>query len=105
MVVRLKLGTGTRFERRRGKNRVIASVAGALLVPVALMAYVMGIWRLAADIGVAREFVVAGLFSHWQVWMVLGAAIHLVAYALTRYGRGGELALPGVITLFPGRRA
>ena len=96
MVVRLQLGSGKRFRRRPGKNRQVAAVTGALLVPIALMAYVMGIWRVASDLGAAREFAIAGLFSHWQVWMVLGAAVHLAAYALTRYGRGSALAVPGI---------
>jgi hypothetical protein len=107
VIIRLQLGTGRRFERKRGKNRQVASIFGALLVPVALMAYVMGIWRLASDMGIAGEFAGAGIFSHWQVWMVLGAVIHLVGYSLTRYGRGGKLAMPAVIsgamTFFPGR--
>jgi hypothetical protein len=103
VIVRLQLGAGRRYQRRRGKNRQVASALGALLVPVALMAYVMGIWRLASDMGIAGEFAVGGIFSHWQVWMILGAAIHVVGYTLTRYGRGGALQMPGVIGAFPGR--
>jgi len=98
VIVRLQLGTGRRFRRGRGKNRQVASAFGALLVPAALMAYVMGIWRLASDMGLAGEFGGAGIFSHWQVWMILGAAVHLTGYALTRYGRGGKLAMPAFIS-------
>jgi len=103
MIVRLKLGAGKRVERRRGKNRQAASVLGALLVPVALMGYAMGVWRVASDIGIAQAFAISGLFSHWQVWMVLSAGVHLVGYALTRYGRGGDLEIPALVTVFPGR--
>ena len=103
MIVRLQLGTGRRFERRRGKNRQVASALGALLMPVTLMAYVMGVWRLASDIGAAAPFALSGLFSHWQVWMLLGVALHVASYALSRYGRGGELQVPGLVTMFPGR--
>jgi hypothetical protein len=105
MRVRLQLGTGRRLQRRRGKNRQVASALGALLMPVALMGYVMGIWRLASDMGVAGAFTVGGLFSHWQVWMVSAVAVHVVSYALTRYGRGGELQVPGLVTMFPRRPA
>jgi hypothetical protein len=101
MVVRLQLGSGKRFRRARGKNRQTVSALGALLMPIALMAYVMGVWRLASEMGFAGEFAVDGLFSHWQVWMVLGAAVHLLAYSLTRYGRSGLLHVPRLITVFP----
>jgi hypothetical protein len=103
MQVRLQLGTGKRFQRRRGKNRHLAAATGALLEPAALMAYVMGIWRLASDMGLAGQFAIEGLFSHWQVWMVLGAVIHLASYALTRYSRSGQLEVPKVITILPVR--
>jgi hypothetical protein len=89
MKVRFRFGEGRRVSRRRGKNRRLAAAAAALLVPIALMAYVMGLWRLASDLGLAGEFALEGIFSHWQVWIASGLALSLAASALNRYGHGG----------------
>jgi hypothetical protein len=68
---------------------------GALLTPAALMALVLGCWRLASDLNLTGEFVIArGLFSHWQVWMVLAGILQTCASVLNRYGRGGREAMP-----------
>jgi hypothetical protein len=76
---------------------------GALLIPAALMAYVLGVWRLASDIGVAGEFGISGVFSHWQIWILIAAVLHISAYVLSRYGRGGDLRVPQALMshLFP----
>jgi hypothetical protein len=58
------------------------------------MAYVLGFWRLSSDIGVTHEFGLAGTLSHWQVWVAVGVTLHITAYVLNRYGRGGEMHLP-----------
>ncbi len=71
---------------------------GALLIPASLMAYVLGFWRLASDIGVTNEFAIRGLFSHWQIWIVTAVVLHVAAGVLTRYGRGGEFHLPSALT-------
>jgi len=63
------------------------------------MAYVLGFWRLASDMGLAGEFPFSGLFSHWQVWIPLGALLHLGSASLKKYGQGGELNLPRILTL------
>jgi hypothetical protein len=94
VIVRLKLGRGRAVRNQRGKNRRFASAFGALLIPAALMAYVLGFWKLASDMGMTSEFAIRGLFSHWQLWVATGAALHITASVLNRYGRGGELHLP-----------
>lgn len=67
----------------------MALAAAALLHPAALMAWVLGGWRLAADLQLAREFAIShGIFSHWQVWVAMGALLLVSAAALNRYGRG-----------------
>jgi hypothetical protein len=91
------------MDQRAGKNRQLAMASSALLVPAALMAYVMGFWRLASDMGMVGEFGISGIFSHWQVWLVIAAGLHIAASALSRYGRGGQLEVPRVLTLFPTR--
>jgi hypothetical protein len=106
MLVRLMLKRGRPLLRKPGKNRHVALALGALLTPAALMAYVLGFWRLAADIGVAGEFGITGLFSHWQIWILTAAVLHLSGYVLGRYGRGGELRVPQALMfhLFPAPR-
>lgn len=99
MKVRIRLATGPPIKRKSGKNRHLASAAGALLVPASLMTYVVGFWRLASDMGLAAGFTADGLFSHWQVWIALAALIHGTASILNRYGRAGEFQVPRLLNL------
>jgi hypothetical protein len=101
MILRVRFEQGRPIRRQRGKNRHVALAMGSLLIPAALMAYVLALWRLGSDMGVAGEFPFSGLFSHWQVWIGVGAALQLVAYSLNRYGRSGRVEVPSVLTLFP----
>ena len=98
MIVRIHLRKGHPLRKTRGKNRQLALATGALLIPASLMAYVLGFWRLASDIGVTNEFAIRGLFSHWQIWIVIAVALHVAAGVLSRYGRGGEFHLPSALT-------
>lgn len=89
MLVRIRFGRGPRVERKRGKNRRVALAVGALLTPGAVMASVLGTWRLAADLKLTGDFAIAsGLFSHWQVWFVSAALMALCSRTLNRYGKG-----------------
>jgi len=95
MVVRVHLRLGEAVSRRLARLRELALATGALLTPAALMALVLGCWRLASDLNLTGEFVIArGLFSHWQVWMVLAGILQTCASVLNRYGRGGREAMP-----------
>jgi hypothetical protein len=98
MIVRIKLRGGRIPRKAPGKNRHLALAGGALLIPASLMAYVLGFWRLASDIGVTGEFALRGMFSHWQIWIVTGVALQITASVLTRYGRGGDFHLPRALT-------
>jgi hypothetical protein len=50
------------------------------------MAFVLGGWRLGADLDITGQFAIAtGLFSHWQVWFALGAALQAAAAVLYRF--------------------
>lgn len=98
MIVRIQLRQGRPLRRTGGKNRQLALASGALLIPASLMAYVLGFWRLASDLGLTNEFAIRGLFSHWQIWLVAAVALHVAAGVLTRYGRGGEFHLPRALT-------
>ncbi len=103
MKLRIRFSRGRPLQHKPGKNRSVALAMGALLGPASLMPYALGLWGLASDLGLAREFGLAGIFSHWQVWIGLGVATHIAAVSLNRYGRGGELEVPKVLTVFPGR--
>lgn len=105
MILRIRLQRGRPIQRKQGKNRHVALALGALLIPASLMAYVMGFWRLASDMGMAGEFVVTGLFSHWQVWLALAVFLHLGGSILNKYGRGGDFEVPRVLAfaIFPVR--
>ena len=98
MKVRLRLPRPP-AQRKPGKNRHLALAAGALLIPASLMAYVLGFWRLASDMGLVTGFAIAGLFSHWQVWIALAVLLHVTASILNRYGRAGEFQVPRLLSL------
>jgi hypothetical protein len=105
MILRVRLQRGRPIQRKPGKNRHVALAFVALLIPASLMAYVLGFWRLASDMGVAGEFGITGLFSHWQIWIALAVLLHLSASILNKYGRGGDFRVPRMLTLpiFPTR--
>ena len=89
MQVRLRFDKGAHIHRKQGKNRHLALAVAALLMPMALMACVLALWRLAGDLGLATSFpIVGGALSHWVIWVGLAAAMVLVAVRLNRYGRG-----------------
>ena len=97
MVVRIRLRKGPPVKRTRGKNRHLALAFGALLIPGSLMAYVLGFWRLAADMGMVREFGIKGTFSHWQLWMAAAVLLHICSSILNRYARAGSWHIPSVL--------
>jgi hypothetical protein len=93
MVVRIRFGRGRQVQRGKGKNRAVALAFGALLTPFAVMAAVLGFWRLAADLKLAGAFAISsGLFSHWQVWMFFAAVLQWGSWALNRYGHDRDRA-------------
>ena len=98
MVIRIRLEAGRPVERKRGKNRHLALAGGALLIPVSLMAYALGFWGLASDMGMAGGSGLQGIFSHWQLWMAGAVALNVASSILNRYGRSGEIEAPSVLT-------
>jgi len=103
MVVRIRFPRGRLLRRQLGKNRQTALALSALLTPISLMSYVLGFWSLGSDIGLAREFGIAGVFSHWQVWIGLAVGFHAGGRTLAHYGSGGTWKLPRVLSSFPRR--
>ena len=67
---------------------VIASEAAmnvlpALLTPAAVIALVLGLWRISSDLGWTEEFLISnGFFSHWQVWIALAIALQVASSSL-----------------------
>ena len=79
---------------QRGWNRVVttsqqaANILPALLSPAALIALVLGIWRLGSDLGWTGDFVIAeGFFSHWMVWIALALTLQTASTSLSRFER------------------
>ena len=96
MVVRLRFRYGPKIRRKPRKNRHVALALGALLTPAALTALSLAFWRIGADLRLAGQFAIRdGLFSHWQVWMVIALAVEMIAILLNRYGNGQALLRPG----------
>jgi hypothetical protein len=61
------------------------------------MAYVLAIWSLTSDMEMTGAFGITGIFSHWQVWIMLAVALQIAAYYLSRYGKGHEVHLPRLL--------
>jgi hypothetical protein len=94
MVVRIRFRKGPKLGQKRQKNRRAAVALAALLTPAALLALLLALWRIAADLNWTNRFAIAsGLFSHWQVWMGFAVLLQLCARLLNRYGRGGNTAV------------
>jgi hypothetical protein len=93
MRVRIRLGKRVPVASKRAKNRRVAQAIAVLLKPAALLASVLGLWRIASDFNWTGGFAISsGLFSHWQVWLGGAAILQLCSYALNRYGKGDRTA-------------
>ncbi len=92
MLVRIRLKTGPRIQQREHDlTRRLALGFAALLTPAALIAAVLALWRLGADMDWAGEFAIpAGWFSHWQVWVAVAVALQVMAMKLNDWGRGSR---------------
>jgi hypothetical protein len=94
MVVRIRFAKGPKLgSRRPDGTRRTALAAAALLTPAALIASVLALWRVAADLKFTNSFAIpSGLFSHWQVWLAASVLLQLCSRVLNRYGRGRDAA-------------
>ena len=84
------------------------SMSGAVLAPIAVLAGVMGAWRLGADLGWTGPFFInEGLLSRYQLWFAIAVGAHTSSTILNRWvagkdlqgrryasGRGGKPAVP-----------
>ncbi len=68
--------------------RTVALAAAGLLVPSALLAFVMAFWSMAADIRWTSDFIISrGLLSHWQIWLIAAFILAFSARLLDQYAR------------------
>jgi len=94
MVVRIRFGRGHKVGKTRRKNQRFALAVAALLTPAAFAASVLALWRVAADLSWTGSFAITtGMFSHWQVWIGVAAALQFCAHLLNRYGKSSDSAL------------
>jgi hypothetical protein len=71
----------------QGFSRQLANILVALLTPAAVVALVMAIWRICADLGWTGAFLISdGFFSHWQVWLALSIALKMISSTLIAWG-------------------
>ena len=90
MRVRLQMGQATPVRKDRPKNQRLAAAAGALLTPFTVLAALLAVWQIAADMKVASAFLFeSGALSHWTVWGAVALALGWMAHWLNRYGRQG----------------
>jgi hypothetical protein len=65
----------------------LANILVALLTPAAVVAFVLGMWRMCADLGWAGSFLIAGgFFSHWQVWIALSIGLKMLSSSMIAWG-------------------
>jgi hypothetical protein len=83
--------------QKRRKNQHVALALASLLTPAGVMACVLTLWRLAADLSFTGQFPITdGLFSHWQVWLTVAATLQFSAIVLNRYGKA-EAIVPETV--------
>jgi len=71
------------IERTVTASSAAMNVLPALLSPAAVVALVLGLWRVSADLGWTEEFLISnGFFSHWQVWIGLAIGLQAVATSM-----------------------
>lgn len=86
VVVRIQ-GTERKLRRDWRPNRGLALLGSALAWPLGVVCFFLCAWRWAFDLTWVGLFLVTGgVFSHWQVWFVLGMTWQVLAMTLKRYG-------------------
>lgn len=93
MLVRIRFGKRPPVDSKRAKNRRVAQTIALFLKPAALMAFVLGSWRITSDLNWTGGFAISsGFFSHWQVWLGGAVLLQLCSHALNRYGKSDRAA-------------
>jgi hypothetical protein len=93
MIVRIRFGHGAKVGKHGRNSHKLALALAALLTPAAVLATVLGLWRIAADLNWTGSFAIStGLFSHWQVWLGMAILLQLCAHLLNRYAKSEGMA-------------
>jgi len=93
MKVRIRFGRGAKVDKHARNSHKLALGLAGLLTPAAVLATVLGLWRIAADLNWTGSFAIStGLFSHWQVWLGMAVLLQLCARLLNRYGKSEDTA-------------
>lgn len=93
MVIRIRLRLSSVSLAGFARQRELAAVLSALLSPAAVVALALAFWRLGADLELTGRFAIShGLFSRWQVWLLMAGALQGAASLLGRYARGSASA-------------
>jgi hypothetical protein len=82
----------------------LVSMSALALTPIAVLAVVLGAWRLGADPGwTSRFFIADGLLSRYQLWFVIAIAARVSALMLHRWAANRDTAVAGSkeIVLWP----
>ena len=88
MVVKIRLSYGSTSRKTTAINRQAALMMSSLMTPLAVMAWALACWRIAADMKWAGEFAISkGIFSHWQVWTAIAIVVQFGAYLLHRFAQ------------------
>ncbi len=70
------------------------SMSGLVLTPIAVLAGVLGAWRLAADPGWTSNFFIAdGLLSRYQLWLAVAICAQTSALILNRWVANQKIEL------------
>jgi hypothetical protein len=65
------------------------------MTPLSLTAAGFAFWRLSSDLVEPMDFALShGIFSHWQVWLLMAVVFQLAASTLNRHGRGNGATMP-----------
>ena len=84
--MRVRILLNSRGEASGPRLRSAALAFAALLTPLSLIAFTIFLWSLAAEFHWTSNFPVSrGLFSHWQMWLVMAATLLATARLLNRY--------------------
>ncbi len=76
---------------------VSASMLGLVLTPVAVLAAVLGAWRLGADPGWTSDFFIAdGLLSRYPLWFAVSIAAQISSFLLNRWVTNQNIDAPAL---------
>ena len=91
MRVRLQMGHATPVHHDRPKNQRLAAGVAVLMAPFAVLAAVLAVWQIAADMKMASAFLFEdGALSHWAVWAGAAVVLGWASHRLNLYSRPEE---------------